>query len=219
MNRPKVRQEVTSIRKFTLIGTILLLLLMLLFFVVTIFGNQHLSTQMALLTEHPFTVNGDIGNIRTNLAQMRVRTERLQAYNNPEDVERVNSSLNNLNKEMEKLLDEVEELYLGPNEDTVALRNSYNEIIEAHELLLQFAALSDSDTDKITEYEEKHLYPLYNKFEENAQNILSYVRNTQQNIFNSANKMGRTTLTWSIVLIVATASGLLYFQSSIRKLS
>ena len=53
MNRPKVRQEITLIRKFTLIGTMLLLLLMLLFFVVTIFGNQHLSTQMALLTEHP----------------------------------------------------------------------------------------------------------------------------------------------------------------------
>lgn len=88
MNRPKVRQEITLIRKFTLIGTMLLLLLMLLFFVVTIFGNQHLSTQMALLTEHPFTVNGDVGNIRTNLAQMRVRTERLQAYNQPEDVEK-----------------------------------------------------------------------------------------------------------------------------------
>lgn len=219
MNRPKVRQEITLIRKFTLIGTMLLLLLMLLFFVVTIFGNQHLSTQMALLTEHPFTVNGDVGNIRTNLAQMRVRTERLQAYNQPEDVEKVSLALNNLNKEMEDLLNDVENLYLGPKKDTVALRNSYNEILEAHELLMQFAELPESNTDKITDYEEKHLYPLYDKFEENAQNILSYVRDTQQNIFNSANKMGRTTLTWSIVLIVATASGLLYFQSSVRKLS
>lgn len=150
---------------------------------------------------------------------MRVRTERLQAYNQPEDVEKVSLALNNLNKEMEDLLNDVENLYLGPKKDTVALRNSYNEILEAHELLMQFAELPESNTDKITDYEEKHLYPLYDKFEENAQNILSYVRDTQQNIFNSANKMGRTTLTWSIVLIVATASGLLYFQSSVRKLS
>lgn len=219
MNKPKVSKESTSIKRFTWIGTIMLLCLLLLFFIVTLLGNHHLVSQVALLTEHPFEVNGDIGDVKTNLAQMRVRTERLQAYNKPNDVNIVRLALERLDAEMEALLNEIDSLYLGPKEDTDTLRNAYNEIQEAHELLLQFAVLPNSTIVEISEYEKTNLYPLYDNFEECAQNILSYVRNTQQNIFTSANKMGKTMVIWSIIVIIATTLGLLYFQSSIRKLS
>ncbi len=219
MNRLKVSKENTSIKRFTWIGTILLLCLLMLFVIITLLGNHHLVSQVALLTEHPFAVNSDIGNVNVNLAQMRVRTERLQAYNQPDDVQLVRDAINELNDDMEPLLDEIEELYLGPKEDTAKLINAYNEIQKANELLLEFAKLPSSTTAEITEYEKKYIYPFYDKFEECAQNILIYVRNTQENIFISANKMGRTMVVWSIIIIIATTLGLLYFQASIRKLS
>ena len=151
MNKPKVSKESTSIKRFTWIGTIMLLCLLLLFFIVTLLGNHHLVSQVALLTEHPFEVNGDIGDVKTNLAQMRVRTERLQAYNKPNDVNIVRLALERLDAEMEALLNEIDSLYLGPKEDTDTLRNAYNEIQEAHELLLQFAVLPNSTIVEISE--------------------------------------------------------------------
>lgn len=219
MNKPKVSRENTSIKKFTWIGTSLLICIMLLFFVVVLLGNHHLVSQITLLTEHPFTVNVDISEVKVNLAQMRVRVERLQAYNEPNDVEVVRAALDELNDDMEELLNEIENLYLGPRDDIDALINTYEEIQKAHDLLLEFAKIPDSTIVEIAEYEEKNIYPLYDKFEGYVQHTLSYVQSTQQNIFVSAKNMGRNMIIWSIVIIIATTLGLLYFQLSIRKLS
>ena len=213
------KDEGTRIKQITWIGTILLFVLLILFAMVTFFSTNHLASQIALLTEHPFTVNGDVSDIRTNLALMRIRTERMQAYNQPADVEKVRIALNDLNREMEELLDEVDDLYLGPKEDTAALRSVYQKIQQEHKLFLQFVQQPSSTADTIAAYEEEHLTPLYNELEEHVQQILSFVRNTQQSIFTSAGQMGKTTLIWSIVIIVATTLGLLYFQESIRRIS
>lgn len=219
MRKQKVRQENTVIKKVTLIGTVSLLSLLLLFLIVTLFGTNRLASQVKLITEHPFTVNGDISNVKTNLALMRIRTERLQSYNQPADVRIVQSALEDLYVDMETLLDEIEELYLGPQEDIVALRSTYEEIQKAHKLFLEFSVLSSSTTDMISAYEETHLYPLYNTFEEDATRILAYVRNTQQNIFTSAEQMSWSTMVWSCIIIAAMTIGLLFFQSVIRKMN
>lgn len=218
MSRIKTVQENTAINKVTWIGTISLLGLLLLFLTVTLFSTNRLASQVKLLTEHPFTVNGDIGDVKTNLALMRIRTERLQTYNQPEDIEKVRIALEELNTEMEALLDEIDTLYLGPNDDIKALREIYGDIREAHRLFLEFSELPSPTTEVISEYEEKHLYPLYDQFEDNATHILSFVRGTQQSIFHSAEEMSRSTAMWSCIIIVAMTLGLLFFQSIIRKM-
>lgn len=218
MSRQKTGQEDTVIKKVTLVGTVLLFFLLLIFLIVTIFSTRSLASQIKLLTEHPFTVNGDVSDIKTNLALMRIRTERLQSYNQPSDIEVVREALESLYVEMEELLDEIEDLYLGPDEDIDTLRITYEEIKAGHILFLEFAELPTSTTDVIAEYETEHLYPLYDRFDENATEILSYVRNTQQSIFTSAEKMSRNTMIWSFVIIFATTIGLLLFQYTIRKM-
>lgn len=217
--KQNIRQEDSAIKKTTWIGTISLLTLLVLFLVVTLSSTNKLASQIKLLTEHPFTVSGDISDVKTNLALMRIRTERLQSYNQPVDIEKVQIALHDLYTDIETLLDEIDSLYLGPDEDIDALKNTYEEIKKAHVQFLQFAELPDSITDKIAKYEEKHLYPLYDKFEEDAQQILSFVRNTQQSIFISADQMNRSTLVWSFTITIATTLGLLFFQFAIRKIS
>lgn len=219
MKKKKARQEDIIIKKVTLAGTVSLLALLLLYLVVTLFSTNNLASQIKLLTEHPFTVNGDISDVKTNLALMRIRTERLQSYNQPEDIEFVRSALKNLYMETETLLDEIESLYLGPGEDIRALRNTYEDIKKAHGLFLEFSELSSSTTDVISQYEEENLYPLYNKFEEDTTLILSFVRSTQQSIFTSAKHMSRSTKVWSCIIIAAMTFGLLSFQSVIRKMN
>lgn len=217
MNRQKEVHDIASNRKIYWIGTVTLMALLFLFLMVTLFSNHKLASQIQLLTEHPFTVNGDISDVKTNLAQMRIRTERLQSYNQKEDIEKVRAALNALYSDMESLISEIEELYLGPEADTDKLRNTYIDIRKEQELLLQFAALPDSENSDIADYEEKHLYPLYEELEDNAQQILIFVRNTEQNIFISANHMSKSTVVWSLILMILVSLTLLFFQSVIKK--
>lgn len=217
--RQRARQEKTMIKKVTLAGTVSLLAFLLLFLIITLLSTNKLASQIKLLTEHPFTVNGDISDVKTSLALMRIRTERLQSYNRPEDIEMVRASLEKLYIEMEGLLDEIDALYLGPDEDIDALRDTYENIQEAHKLFLAFSELPSSKTDMIAEYEEKNLYPLYDMFEEDATRILSFVHDTQQSIFNSAEEMSKSTMFWSCIIIAVMTLGLLFFQSVITKMN
>ncbi len=212
-------QEDTVIKKVTLIGAVSLLALLAIFLVFTIFSTGNLASQVRLLTEHPFTVNGDISDVKTNLALMRIRTERLQSYNQPTDIEVVRASLDELYLEMELLLDEIDTLYLGPDADVDALRGTYEKIKNAHELFLDFAKLPSSTTNVIAEYEAAHLYSLYDAFDADATQILSFVRSTQQSIFVSAEQMSRTAAVWSCIIFTATTVGLLFFQSVIRRMN
>lgn len=219
MSRQKARQENTLIKKVTLAGTVSLLILLFLFLVVTLFSTSRLASQIKLLTEHPFTVSGDISDVKTSLALMRIRTERLQSYSQPADVELVRMALEDLYSTTDTLLDEIEALYLGPEEDVTMLRNTYADIQEAHRLFLDFSELPSSTTDMIAGYEEEHLYPLYNEFEEDATRILTFVRGTQQRIFISADQLSKSTTAWSFIIIIAMTVGLLFFQSVIRKMN
>lgn len=207
------------IRKVTFGGTTALLSLLFLFLVVTLFSTSRLASQIKLLTEHPFAVSSNISDLKTNLALMRIRTERLQSYNQPEDIETVRAALSELYANMDLLLDEIETLYLGPDEDIDKLKATYDSILEAHRLFLDFAMLPTSTTDVISDYEEEHLYPLYDIFEEDAARILTFVRGTQQNIFTSAGQMSRTTMLWSCIIIIATTLGLILFQWIIRRMN
>ncbi|WP_195986229.1 hypothetical protein [Clostridium sp. D33t1_170424_F3] len=74
-----------------------------------------------MLIEHPFTVNGDISDAKTDLALMRMRTERLQLYNKTADVERVRYTPKELYIDLKTLLDEIDCLHLGLTENTVLL--------------------------------------------------------------------------------------------------
>ena len=219
MNRPNTEREDTDLKKTTWIGIASLLALLLLFCLITLSSTTRLTSQVKLLTEHPFAVNGDIGDVKTDLALMRLRTERLQTYSRPEDVRKVRAALEELYTDLDRLLDEIDSLYLGPPEDTAALRQVFQEIRDAQGLLLEFAALPGSGTDDITAYEEELLFPLYEQFDGCAQRILAYVRNTQQSIFTSAGHLGRSTLVWSLVITALTALTLFFFQLAVRRVS
>lgn len=219
MNKQKRVQEDAGIKKMTLIGMIALLALLLLFLLVTVLSTTKLKEQVQVMSEHPFVVNGDVGDVRTDLALMRIRTERLQSYNQPEDVALVRTALEELYIDMETLLTEMDELYLGPDEDINALWQIFQEIQDEQGLLLEFAVQPDVTTQAITRYEEAHLSPLYEQFDDSAQQVLAFVRNTQQRIFNSAEMLGKSALGWSIIVCIAMTIALFVFQHTIRKMS
>ena len=158
MNKRFSDKDDEDIKRITFAGTIILVIFLILFFVVTAVSTSKLASQIKLTTEHPFAVNGDISDIKTNLALMRLRTERLQSYNQPEDVEKVRLALDDLYEDMEKLLNEVDDLYLGPDEDIKAMEDTYSEIQKAQNDLLEFAIKPSSTLNVIAQYEDCLLY-------------------------------------------------------------
>lgn len=219
MDRQKVLKKNSNIKKVTWLGTISLFFLLMLFLTVTIVSTNSLASQIKMLTEHPFAVNGYISDVKTNLALMRIRTERLQSYNKPQDIEIVRVSLENLYEDMEELIRKIEELYLGPDEDVDRLNDTYRGLKEEHNTFLEFAKQPNSTTDVIASYEEKNLYPIYDKFEENANVILLFVHNTQQGIFTYTGQLSRSVVVWSCIITLATMCVLLYFQSVLGKVN
>lgn len=219
MGKEKERYKKMEIKKVTLIGTVALLALLFLFFIVTLVSTMKLAGQIKLVTEKPFTVSENINEIKINLAMIRIRTERLQAYNQPSDIEMVRESLENFYDAIDGRLEEIDTLYLGPHEDVVLLRQTYQEIKEEHELFLEFSERLDSTTDDIADYEQKNLYPLYDILEEEANTILDFAHNTQQNTFMSADLISKSTMVWSCIIIAAMAGGLIFFQSLIRRMN
>lgn len=222
MQRLKNQREADlnqRIKRVTWAGAACLLVLLALFLAVTLRGTGQLAAQVQLISEHPFTVSGHIGDIKTDLALMRIRTERLQSYNQPADVETVRLALVDIHADMLQRIDEIETLYLGPAEDVAALRDSYVQIREAHRGFLQFAALPTSTTTVIAEYEQVHLYPLYDAFSADAQRVLNFARGNLQNIFTSAEALSRSTSLFSCVAVAATALALILFLQIIRRIN
>lgn len=218
-HKHKASKETLPIKRISFIATACLLLLLALFLIITLSSTEGLVAQITLLTEHPFTVNGDIGSVQTLLAQMRIRTERLQSYNQPEDVEIVRQALDDIYPQMDALLAEISELYLGPEADTLALTSTYDSIREVHREFLEFSSLPTSNTTVIAEYEETHLYPLYDQFSADAARILDFVHGTQQSIFTSAQTLSHSTVVWAIIITIATGGGLLFYQFIITKMN
>lgn len=219
MNKQRFYKNEMEFKKMTRISVITLSLLLIFFLAVSLHSTGKLSSQIILITEHPFAVSNDISDIRTKLALMRIRTERLQSYNQPEDVDKVRSALDDIYNDIDPLISDIKELYLGPAADITALDKTYQTIQDEHEQLLLFAALPSSTLTVITAYEEANLYPLYEQLDEEAQTILAFVRNTQQNIFKSAEVMSRSTLISSIIIVVAMFAGLFIFQYSIQRIT
>lgn len=219
MNKLKAGQEHTVIKKVTLAGTAFLLALLYLFLIVTIYNTTILASKIRLLTEHPFAVSGDISDVKINLALMRMNTERLQSHSRTEDIEAVKIALEELNMDMDVLLNEIDALYLGPEEDIAALKSAYLDIRKAQRLILALSERPGAMADVIAEYEEDQLYPLYDTFEEVTARILSFVHNTQQSIFTSAERMSKSAVVWSLLIIIAITLALLFFLSTIKRIS
>lgn len=208
-----------TVKRISLLSTIGLILLLLIFFLVTLFSTISFKTKIQTVTEHPFVVTRGVGDLKTGLAQIRIRTERLQSYNTPEDVETVRNSLKELYQEMDQTFAEIGPLFLGPSEYIQTARQLLSEIENRHQSFLDFAAEADHDKLEITAYEKEHLYSLYDDFDAELEQIRSTAYNTQLEVYKTADSQQKQTLIWSLVIVLTMIAGLLFFQSFLSRMN
>lgn len=199
-----------AVRKLFIIFCMGLILLLLSYTVVNLTSAHKLESQITLLTEHPFTVSRELNGLREDMAQMRVRSERLQTYHTAEDITLVKERFKDIYKKMDKSLEEINGLYLGPKEDIENLEKTYENIKASHIDLFNFLEQPRSNGE-IIDYQEFHLDPLYDAFDKGADVVLEHVHNTQLSVYESSSRLSRNTMFWTMAIVIAAGIGLFIF--------
>lgn len=201
-----------KIRRISMVGMVGLSFLLALYLGITIFSTQHLNEQIQLLSKHPFVVSQEIGNIRTDIALMRVYIERLQFYNDSDDLQLVRTKLRELQQKMEHSIDQVEALYLGPPEDVAALRQNSENLIKIHGDFMAFMDQGQGDPEDMKVFQRQQMHPVYTEFEEVLEKIFSYTQHTQLQVNQTAPKVQQRALIWSVIIVTAVFFGLYLFR-------
>lgn len=218
MKKTPTDATVKTVRRASQVSTIGIIVILSFYLVITIYSTNRLNDQIKLTTEHPFTVSYNTGEAKTAIALMRVRTERLQSYNHPKDVEEVALELDDLYSNMDSLLKGIKDMYLGPDEDVKVLQDTYSQIYDNQHTLLEFAKHPENGTEDITAFEQKNLYELYETFNKAAEKIQGFTSTTLANVSNSADLLRKNTLLWSVIIFTVTIAGLIIFQTLLSRL-
>ncbi|MEG0115855.1 MAG: hypothetical protein RSA00_05485, partial [Hydrogenoanaerobacterium sp.] len=146
-----------AIKKFFIISTIALSTMLIIFLVVTANSTRELNKQIQLSIEHQSTVSLNMGEVRTNLAQMRIHTEHLNAFNDSVNIAIIRADIKVLHQNTEKSINEIKRLYLGPAKDCESLEKTFSEIKKKQNELLKYAESGFRSPEQITEYKSINL--------------------------------------------------------------
>lgn len=206
-----IRSKITATR-LSIVSTTLLILLMLIYLAVTLYSSNKLAEQTDIILNHPFEVVIETGNVRQFVSEMKIHTERLLTHNSPEDAAIVEEALGALYQQSDVSLGRIRELYLGPSADVEKLETTLNRLGDEQNRYLAYAALEDSTSELIEEYEVRYLYPLYTQATEDAVRIRVVAQERKVNYSNTADALRRYTLIGSMVLMSLMIGGLLLTQ-------
>lgn len=207
-----------SVRKLSSISTVALIFLMLLYLCMTIVSSNKLSQQAEIISAHPFEVVIASGDLKTSIAEIKLRTERLKYYNRPEDITLLANGLDLIYASMKEPMSQINSLYLGDPADVAKLEQTLQLLTEQEAHYLSFAAGASSEQDIIS-YLDTYLYPLYDKA--NAEiNLITETAQHKKIIYGEVTtRLHRYTLAASFIIGFLMIGGLLLSQYLIRRQS
>ncbi|MEG1428901.1 MAG: response regulator [Hydrogenoanaerobacterium sp.] len=206
-----------AIKKFFIISTIALSTMLIIFLVVTANSTRELNKQIQLSIEHQSTVSLNMGEVRTNLAQMRIHTEHLNAFNDSVNIAIIRADIKVLHQNTEKSINEIKRLYLGPAKDCESLEKTFSEIKKNQNELLKYAESAFRSPEQITEYKSINLYPLYEQMESFSNIILNSIQDDQLAVLHFANDLSKISLLLSSILVIITIFGFILFLYYLNK--
>ncbi len=136
---------------------------MLVYLTMTIYSSNRLSKQTEIISEHPFEVVISAGDLEIQVTEMRLRLERFTSHRGETDIRMVEETLSKLYDNVDKTLKRVGDLYLGDAEDVKDLKVTLAELQKEQNACIAFASSEISTVNAIEKYEQKNLYPLYER--------------------------------------------------------
>lgn len=196
---------------------VILILLMVVYLTLTLWSSNQLVKHTEVISDHPFEVVISAGNLRTDVSEMQIRTERLAMHNSTGDVELVRTSLEEIYQSVKATLNQIETLYLGSSEDVSTLRDTLAQVEEEQAAYLVFAARTENSLKEIEAYREEHLSPLYALVNRQLENILASAQLKKVEYGSMADPLRTNILVGSVILLVSIIGMLVLSQSILRR--
>lgn len=199
------------------VSTFCLIILMLVYLAMTLWSSNELAMHMEVVSEHPFEVVASVGDLKTYVAGMRIRAERLMMHQEEEDIKLVEESLESTYQAMEVPLDKISTLYLGDQQNVKDLKDTFARLKEEQGAFLAFAIKEDSSLEEIEQYESEHLSPLYGQAAELLDIMLKSAQSMKVKYGKMAESLRWKTLWGSLALMSLMIGGLLSTQYILRR--
>ena len=199
-------------QRVSIVSTAILILLMFSYLIMSIRNSSSLAKQTEIISGHPFEVVNSIGDIKLNISEMRLRTERMQRHRSAEDVAIARNALKNIYLSLEEPLFRVEDLYLGDLEDIRALNGTLELLRTEQDVFFEFALRPGLTDKEIEGYEQEHLQPLYDKALAQAEGIIAVAQAKKVGYGETAERLRRSNLIGSILLMGLMVGVLLVSQ-------
>ena len=207
----------TKAERLSAVSTLGLIVMMFFYLLMTLWSSNQLVDHTEVIAAHPFEVVASAGDLRTNIAEMRIRTERLTMHNSVKDIALVRDALNELYEAAEERVDYIGSLYLGAQEDVDALRALMARLRTAQDACLEFAAQSESSLSQIEEYETEYLHPLYSEATETLDHMVESAQTKKVQYGEMTERLRTNTLIGSLILVMPIIGALLLSQRALRK--
>lgn len=198
--------------QISIISTLVLMVFMLIYLAMTIYSSNKLSEQMETISEHPFEVVISAGDLEMQVTEMRLRMERLTSHRGEEDIQMVEGTIPKLYGSADKTLKRVEDLYLGDAEDVEELKETLTELQKEQNACIAFASSETSTVNAIEKYEQKNLYPLYERADKQITKIISVAEERKVQYGQQASHLRSQTLVGSLILVFLMIGALLLTQ-------
>ena len=150
-------------QRLSVVCTAVLILLMICYLIMTIRNSASLAAQTEIISNHPFEVVISAGDVKLYVSEMSLRTGRLERHYSADDVAFAMVSLEELDRALQAPVDQIEELYLGDEEDIRALKSSLARLRAEQADYLSFCARENTTAGDIEAYSGEHLQPLYDE--------------------------------------------------------
>ena len=188
-------------QRLSVVSTAILILLMICYLVMTIRNSASLAAQTEIISNHPFEVVISAGDVKLYVSEMSLRTGRLERHYSADDVAFAGASLEELYQALQAPVDQIEELYLGNEEDIGALKSILTRLRAEQTDYLGFCARENIVAGDIEAYAREHLQPLYDEALRQTEEIISTAQIKKVGYGATAERLRQASLSGSVVLM------------------
>lgn len=189
--------------------------LAIIFFTISIYSTNSINTNLKVLSEHPFAVSTAVFKLKTAVSANHIRMSRLTMYNKPEDVEVVQTALNELNAKNQEQIDYILHYYLGPASEAQHLSDLMDELYRIEEAHFHTAATLTLE-ENVTFIREE-IEPIHNEIDATTDTMLAFINNTVKRLSRESNGIQTMTSACSLAMSLALVLFATLYQRSVSK--
>lgn len=182
---------------------ILLVALLIIYYVITLLNTNKITEQVKLIQKHPYSVMVTLNGVTSDVVRMRTLSERLAYVRTENVIENVQSHYDSIDDSLTKDLDYIKEIYIYRPDDAAELQETYYQLRDNQEKLLEFCRNKNTTREGVEEYIEKNLKPLLDQMEELTDSIVIGSRNKIEQFDQLASNTRISTIVLSTVLTLA----------------